>query len=376
MFFLRGLFLWLLVKWRHSKESPVLWASLGVAMLGTFDKLNFLWCVYAAVFALVVCNRRDLSARFAAKSRQSLALLVIGAVFLGVASVEAIRLTSDFSLQPWSWKERLQQFKAQAVIAAGGTGIVLATSTDGRSSPVPTVSHDLAVGMELAWAVLAATCLASMRVRGKAAFDADFVFIALFTVALVVCVFATPTASGPHHTAIISGLPQLLLARFLLGGPKPSKVSKAAIAVAAGALIGTNVTIDRYLAQSYRNRSWEPAIIGPAEYLELRPGLQVTCVDWGVCTQLAGLTNGKTKTRDAWPAFRSLDGAIADLSTTSLASRAFLVRAPGAEAFPETRANLFAAANKLGLPLRRVGMWKADDGQPVTELYLATADQS
>jgi hypothetical protein len=191
------------------------------------------------------------------------------------------------------------------------------------------------------------------------------------------CFCLTPTATGTHHLALVSGLPQLVLARCLTVPPLDRRLQAALVGALTICLVAANVVIVGALRGPYRNLSWERATSEPASFALTHPNLEYHCIDWGLCTQLVALTHGRVHAVDSWPEYRDPSGAMRALAGgATTVPDAYVVRAEGAEAFPDTRRNFFSAAASQRVTLRRMAVWGTDSGRPVVELYIAESPTS
>ena len=216
MFLTRGAVIAGVALWWRTGTPAGMWLVLAAGALGIFDKLNFLWILAAAVAAVAVVF---FGAAVAYCRRYPLASLIQGGGLMATLFVGAWRsviLSDGMQTAGHDWGQRL---------AAAGRLLGLALVGGG---PLHVVCGD---GMAAArWMVPALACAAAVAVavnvgsrgsvdeRDPRAHWRPWAFLAVFTSLLVAAFVGTKLAEGPHHSAVVAGLPGMLLAPLLAAG--------------------------------------------------------------------------------------------------------------------------------------------------------------
>ncbi len=371
MFLCRGLLLLGLAGWWQTKQPRWLWLAFGALGAGIFDKLNFLWLAYGALGALLVVAPGRLRELHQRHRRHAQALLALAAVVLVVATVRAValslRMTEGGSPATWGgrWLEALHLLRL--TLLGGGPFDFIAG--DGRQFGRfiwPAYAGLVAV------ALVGATRAAhrpSLRAWGM---------MAIFALGTTGMFIVTKSATGPHHAAVIAGLPALLLAPFIaacipawttLAATLLSRTAVAGVALfAAGAMIDVNL---RCIAGFHvpRNANWDPANSAVADFAAEHPKAHFVIADWGMGNQLIALTAGRVSLNDRWPKLIAVESAHGVLSSLDPSRDTYFVwRSDGRENFPAAKAGLRAAANAQGHRFETIRVLDDVAGRPLIEI--------
>lgn len=370
MFLFRGLALFGIATWWQNGTPAGLWLLVAAGALGLFDKLNFLWIFAAAVVAMVVVAPRKCRSyatlhpvTAATQSMMIVALLgaglwrAIGIVKVGLGPVD----------EPWAVRfQRAWVLLRHAVVGDGPLRVVGADGVEPARWMLP------------AYGLLLTVCIVCLTVGWRRMRLAPWAFTAVFALLVVAGFVATKSATGPHHAAVVAGLPGLLLAPLLatcLGresGRGPERpllmATLLAVGVIAGSMIATSVASIQAFAHP-GNLLWDPARNRLAEFADTHPTGLFRTADWGLGTQLIGLTEGHVDVNDHWPDFTNPASARRALLTRP-ADRdlVILAHAPGAEVFPDAQRGLEAALRELGLVAEEVEVLPAADGRPLIRI--------
>lgn len=360
MFCFRGLLIWFIVEWTRTPRPKWLWLALAACCLGIFDKLNFIWIAAAAAGALVLVYFSAL--RSFARACPRPALLLGAGTVLGLGCI-LIRCALVAEHVDTSWSTRL--FQAWSLIRAtffGGGALDFVSGDGGRLERWLWPGYALVALVALTgWKTLAARRL--------------YAWIAVFTGLLALAFILTKSATGPHHSAVLSGVWQLLLAPLL--GSAWDKASgrfrKPAVALAlalagAGCVVATSVCIGAFSRPT--NANWDPACAQAALFARDHPDAQMICTDWGAGTQIIGLTKDHPGAGDFWSDFTTsegADGVIHHLSRDR--DTYFYVRLPGFENFKGNRDHLVAALDSAHLAYQVMSTWRNWKGVPMIEIW-------
>jgi glycosyltransferase involved in cell wall biosynthesis len=352
MFLCRGLLLAGIAGWWRRGTPAGLWLAVIAAALGVFDKLNFLWIVAASAAAVIATAGPRLRTYAAAYPLVALAQAASAVVVLGIGSWRAAALVAA-GLGPAAqgMDERLgiaARLLGQALVGGGSLHVVAGQGMAPVAWMLPAYA-----------AVVVAVAIAWPSVRGRMR-QREWLFVLAFTMLLAVAFAATKSAEGPHHAAVVAGLPGLMLSPLLAAaaargrraGPWPAFVRMAAIgstaALAAGMLATSLVSLRAFASPA--NPNFDPAMNALATVAASRPEAVYRTCDWGLGTQLIGMTKGRIRVDDDWTRFQHEATALQVLESRDRSRDLILVvRADGRENFPEAARGLEAALTTAGL---------------------------
>lgn len=380
MFLMRGAVIAGVALWWRTGTPAGMWLVLVAGMLGIYDKLNFLWILAAAVAAVAVVF---FGAAITSCRRYPLVSLIQGGGLMATLFLGAWRsviVSGGMQTAGLDWGQRL---------AAAGRLLGLALVGGG---PLHVVCGQ---GMAPArWMVPALACAAIVAVavnfgrRGSAA-DRDspragwrpWAFLAVFTCLLVAAFVGTKLAEGPHHSAVIAGLPGMLLAPLLAAGcgAWPSTLTAARLRTAAaigaaailtcGMVASSVLSLDRFARPT--NPHWDPAISELAAFADAHPDAVLRTVDWGLANQVLALTRCRVNPVDQWHDFLTVDGARTALRAGNPNGDLLLcMRAEGKQSFPAARQNALEALRELRITSEQAAAFPGVDGRPLLEVLV------
>ncbi len=302
---------------------PRMLALLGLsAVLGVYDKLNFIWVVGSLAASLVLIYHREvITALRDQKSR--LILLISVLVGSGVTLLLTVpSMTRSFG--PPTFDLAFQIFHVWALLTItldqGPWGHVFKGETWSGLSLASTV---FVAGLVLGWILVIAAPLLRHRL-GRSDPVCVYVAYAAFLTSiisfLIFAMVATKETAGPHHVIVVSLLWPLqvvlcgnalvaLAGRFL---PQLKGVAHVPLAIAVALLLTHNLVsafvFHRALDQGTTgNPNFSPAIYRLAKYVDAHPGIPVVSVDWGTNFPLMALTHtSRRRFRDLWPTFTEI----------------------------------------------------------------------
>ncbi len=383
MFLLRGAAVFGIAHWWKHGTPAGIWMLVAAGAAGTFDKLNFIWILAAAMAAIVAvfpkrcveyCLRHPVLALVQAQ-------MLGGVLLFSLWRATLVSATMGIPDQGWATRcavaARLLYF---TIIGGGPLQFVCGSGIDLERWMVP--AYIVAVCVCLfgwAWRLVG-------REAGSAAYDGrplqPFVFVCLFTLLVALGFVLTKAATGPHHSAVISGLPGFILAPMLAGlvghrgwKPLPTRLSNALVAgsvlLLTAAMIASSVTsMDRFRRPTSHN--WDPAHNRLGEVCTDHPDALYRTADWGMGTQMIAFTGGRVAINDDWPEFLDPATARAALLNRGAGQHLYVcTRADGFENFPNSSRGLMAALQELGADYavdRHLTTW---DGRPlITVLHV------
>lgn len=304
-YFFRGAVILCMSLWIRKQGIRFLWIALVSILLGCFDKLNFIWIGAAAVGALAVTYRSEIYAAWSARTLQYTTLFICVALGLGASVIRSI-LISGRVPHPVSipWIDRLYQAGHLLILAIGGGG------------PLEFIMGD---GMRL-WIYLIPGYVACIIVGGAIYLikktdkqHKEINFLMIFILFFIAAFVATKMATGPHHAALIAGLPVMLLAALLsreltVLGYWSIAVIGSVILLSLGMILANQRCLSEF-QKPPENFNWDPSQHEVAEFVCKNPGwLYITC-DWGIATHLICKAKKGCRIEETWPKFTSFQNA-------------------------------------------------------------------
>lgn len=304
-YFFRGAVILSMSLWISKKSIGFLWMALVSTLLGCFDKLNFIWIGASAFGALAVVYRREICTAWSARRVQYTTLFICVALGLGATVIRGILISGNVP-HPTSvsWIDRLQQATHLIVLAIGGGG------------PLEFIMGD---GMKL-WKYLMPGYLACIIMAGVIYLvmrpekgSKEINFLMMFVLFLMAAFYSTKLASGPHHAAVIAGLPAMLLAPMLSRGFAAAGYWRIAVIVsvslvALGMIIANQKCISEF-QKPPKNFNWDPSQHEVAEFVRGNPGWLYITSDWGIATHLICEAKKGTRVQETWWKFNSMKDA-------------------------------------------------------------------
>lgn len=374
MMFFRGLLLFAFASWYQTKSSKYLIIGLIACVLGIFDKLNFIWIVNSVIGAAIIIYGREILSeiklRLEGRSRQ---LLIPGIIVLICIVVFAVFFLRNIGLDEIQF-QNFQYFKFIIGTTMSGEGVysvITGNSPDGANLSLNILFWAFIVSfVPVIWLIL------------KDKKRKEIIFLVLFCLLLLIQIFVTKQATGPHHTATLApfwlvfiavGLSQMLsvTSKRLFG----SLVRIFAI-VPICAILYTSIYVDLgyvrglsgVLKPNWSRESYELA----QQIRELKPNKIIT-VDWGISTIVHGLNNGKIDVVDAWPVFK--DNTVSEearqfMDTNVKPGVLFIVPDIDKATFRETIVSFERIINDLKLPLKSSHIVSDELGNPHYELFI------
>jgi len=343
MFLLRGLLLWALACWIVDRRLRWLWLATVAAGLGIFDKLNFLWFASASAVALGVCYHREI---WLESRRRVLPHVVVG---MAVLAVGLFALSRAMAIQrglgdthSWSVAARMDQVVSLLKFTLAGGGVTDFVAGRGmRSAPLAIV----------AWSALVMSAVVLGYVT-RFWRSRSWWFMLLVVLGTLGAFVLTRSATGPHHAAMLAGLPQLLLLACVYpvssgwqGLGAKLRVTAVAVWIVCMALVSYR-SVEAFAKPS--NRNWDRANQHAAEY-SATLGLDCITGDWGFGTLVAAYMPDIRRVHDDWPVFHQAESARLYVAPLQLGDRVVVVgHRAAAENFKGSEQNMRAAFEQNG----------------------------
>lgn len=366
MFFFRGVLVYSLVSWVRTRNLKWAWLALAVGALGIFDKLNFIWIVFAFFGALVLVYSDKLREFRRTYPRQVLVMAGLGVAGLGFTIARAVKLAEHTNI---GWPERISAaFRLIRLTLAGGGALDFISGEGLR------LEQWIWPGYLLAFVI----GLLGIKFLFKNKTDKTLYQWTIVSVLLLAAAFIfTKTATGPHHSSVLSGPWQFALAP-LVGAfwdeaklhPQRTRLFalwSALILIIAANVISNIVCIRAFASPT--NPNWDTANTSAASFANQHPDACFVSTDWGIGTQVIAITKGHVCMTDAWPAFSKQEDAVHFINDLPKDKDIYIyTRLPEFENFKGHRANLLYA---LEMDHRRYEVNKTynnQQGKPMIEI--------
>lgn len=372
MFFFRGLLILSVVSWIRTMKVQWAWIAAFAAALGIFDKLNFIWMAGAAFGSLVVVYSPKLKAFTRNRPTHALLLTAMATGGLAAAVVRGISVAEHTDI---GWGSRLRYAVSLIRYVLSGGGALNFISGNGLR-PEPWFWAGYAVALIIGiWGIR--QIIKSEDV--KRLFIWALVLFAFVTMAFVL----TKTATGPHHSSMLCGLWQFILAP-LVGAVWNSYGSAiksvrivtlfSLVLVAAGSITATVICI-RAFAKPI-NVNWDPANTKAALLVKEHPDANFICTDWGMGTLAIGNSKTFMNINDAWPSFTKEEDAVSILKNINREQDTYIYTLrPEFENFKGNRANVLNALQKNNIKPQLYKVFPNWKGEPMIEVLRVPAEQ-
>jgi hypothetical protein len=356
------------LSWRRTCSTRYLWLLVGSALLGIFNKVDYLAFLVGLAFAAVVVDHRGIVRRL--RARPVIAAAAAGVLVAGLA-VEYAQIVAPARRFPAVRSDaglagRVHEVWDLFRSTMDGVGFFQYMSGvpfDHRSGiAAATVVVVILAAALVAWRVAVRVRLAPSDEPLAAAADDTALFL-LLLVGVGGALVLTPQAVGPHHAMLLWPLPALLGISLLSAAwrlPHPQLRVGATTLLLIGALwlLGTQLGVDRAYRAAFRSdRAWAPGwtteIYPVANAVDrIASGADgIVVADWGIGNQLLALGNDAVRSRvnDAWGSFAAADqGAIEQIAAGMRGRRTIvLMHAPGAEIMPGTTTQAQAMLGRI-----------------------------
>lgn len=363
--------------WWRSGRTRGCWLALIAAILGMFDKANFVWIVVAVGVAALLTAPRSLMPL----ARKRFASISAGLLLVAVVGVAWSLSRGGFPLA----REFVTSDLAARAADVGG----LLTQTMGGVGPYKFIIGDPGRLDRLQLGSLAAAgisaLLAWMLCSQRQRLVRPMLFVVVASVALIVQILLTRRANGSHHTVLLSPLWLVALAGMAAtpfiatGGDEkriaPPRAARFLSFIAVGLAMLSSIALDlaylRRVDGPVANLRWDSGINQLVTFARHHPDRQYISVDWGTHTVLQGLTQGRVRCLDRWPTFmKPVAPADADHLAKLISARdtLFAVTAPGAETFPATREHFVAMCRERGWQLETAAEFESAENRPMLQL--------
>jgi hypothetical protein len=373
MFFFRGLVIYGIAIWAQQGRPLGFWITLGATALGVFDKLNFVWIGFAIIPPLLLSFTKNLRIYLNKFPKSAVMQMAMLFMILGSAVLRAKHIVNNnFPVVTKTWYERIGEAGNLLQVAIVGNGPLSVVGYDGT---------DPKVWMILAYLFVLVSLTLALRARGLAKLNIrNWLFITIFAVSLICLFFLTFSATGPHHSAVIAGLPGLIFSPIIaayVSDPTfcklPGRLIKFCLLGSVAILVLCMVTTSLVSIKGFahpKNFLWDPVNNKIGEFPKNNRSAVFYTSDWGLGTQLICTTGGLVIINDNWPQFKDSSSAKQVLKSIPRDRDSYLVaHSPGLEIFPDAQAGLNRALHELNMTIAPVETVFGWHGKPIIVFY-------
>lgn len=367
MFFFRGVMTLSMVNWIKTRDVKWAWLAIGAAALGIFDKLNFIWFASAAAASLTLLYYDDIQRFARLRPKHALALTALGAAGLGIAITRGIMIAEQTDV---SWGQRLSNAFWLIRLSFCGGGALDFVSGDGIR-----LEHWIWPGYLLAIIVGCFGIRALYRNADDRRLHRWTILLFLITSGAFII---TKTATGSHHSSILSGMWQLILAPMVgsfldnkEGTLQPMRLWIVRLALLLVFLANVNciATCVRFFAFP-SNANWDPANTEAALFAKTHPDDTFISTDWGIGTQVITLTKDHPGIADVWPTFTKQEDADNYIKNMPKDKNVYIyTRCPGFENIKGNRDNLIHALDNSHIGHEVVMSYSDWRGKSMIEIW-------
>ena len=385
MMFFRSLFLLSIIYWLKTKDRKFLFISLGIALFGVFDKVNFIWIVTAGFTAVFLTNlyQNNNQPNQEAKTFKKWIMetnyyfLAFSFIFLlfFIALTKNLSIIEEVGISNIS--ERFSIFSSLIKDSISGFGIY-------KIIIVGEIGSILSIRYNLILACYFITFIVILYALKKGLLNKySILFIAIFLLLLALEIFITKQATGAHHIAAMMPflfLPIYLMISFFLS--QKNIIQKILGGLIYFSLFFSSLYIDQLYFESFKNKvqsNWDSSSENVIKELNHLGIDEVICVDWGRCTVIQGLSNNTIKTFDFWHWFLNdtEDSKWRWFESEYLNKRvAFIVPYNARETFPLTRKKFLNLLKERKWQIQHKKIILDSQGEPLNEIYLLTTERA
>lgn len=364
MFLFRGLLVFALVSWSATGRLRWFWLALLAALLGTFDKLNFLWLAWGALGASLLAQRQAWKTSFSERRPAFWIASGLLVALLAAFTLRAVMLSAAMNEGAQAWGHRLGEAWFLLRLAVCGGGALNFVSGDGLRYETWMLAF-LGVGIPVLLLALS---------NGSAARLRSLSFPLLFSMLATGAFVVTKAATGPHHSAALGALVPWILATSiaLAMGPQPrlpGTILAFAWALSTGLLFAT---LDMRSIQDMArpaNRNWDQAHTSLVTFAASQTGVRFLTTDWGLGTQLVLGSRGRNIVDDNWPALANPADAEAKFRALRKGDTVIVVGHTEASANAKgLLSRALATAASVGAEAKIIAEFKTQDGTSVIEM--------
>jgi hypothetical protein len=424
MMLLKLLVLFFFIQTMTTASSRYLWPLVISAMLGLYDKLNFIWFILALGVSTAILFRAEISELFYSSRRRvsaialPMACLTITILLGAISSLRLLMRTQGSDTSLW---ERIAY--AQSLYAISMNGGELYSRVLDSQLASGTIVNYITVSALIMLVIGGVRILVQKR-RGRAIQLSPLDRMMACYLILFALIFAqivlTHKAGGAHHILMLYPLHHFIAVGAAVGvlgvinapsaqresvevagSVMPSRVTGESaqrprhsynfalgiLLAVAGLLLASEVRVGLTYERAFHRRQtfnprWSPVIYDLAAYVNDRDVDLIVFPDWGIHNQVFALGEAKTRAKcvDLWLAFRGMydpRGGAEIFDKVFKGKRALAVLYPqDIEVMPKARENFFAFSDYFLGKRHLEKTFLTAQGEPIFEIYYIDRQES
>jgi 4-amino-4-deoxy-L-arabinose transferase-like glycosyltransferase len=309
--FFKSIALFLLIEGIESGHKKYFVFSLLCFGLGLFNKLDFIWFINALCLSAFIIFFREYTSVLR-KNIKALTIVIISFFAFFIFYIYVLKMSyALFDEGPLFSFGLMERFKYQF--------INLKYTLNGNAAYQYTTNTDLGLKSLFLWIgsfmVLLAFVTSLLQRAGR--YDRRIIFFILIFFLILIQIYATSRATGPHHIMMLYPFPHLIVAfsiNKIIENFEKSNLDKL-IASFAYAAVGVVIASNLYVCYQYINAfgndrtsvMWSNKIYSLIEYVKENNEKTFVSMDWGFHNQLLAFTKGTVSLKEMVWTFYELD---------------------------------------------------------------------
>jgi hypothetical protein len=311
------------IKWLQTGRAWHLRGAVFFALVGFYDKLNFIWVLGALALAIFTCAPKLFLKRIAAREARGplmFALIGFGAMVL-LFVVPAMRLPLPGVAEPLVWQHQWANFWGQyAQVFSGGSLLPWIFKLPPTTHPWPEylILFQFVCALALSWQLKPTDGDTHIGLKLSTLLIV-YRGLSVYLFSMMLLMMATKQFSGSHHLIMLWPAPHLhlLLSAYILVA-RTWPISRTASVTFAGycalalitilhciAFVPIHIALVKGWQDQYSYRSvMDPAVSELAAFLSTRDEALIAPIDWGLNENLVSLVAQPQRSRlKRWNSF-------------------------------------------------------------------------
>ena len=323
------------IKWLQNGQMWALKGAVFFALLGFYDKLNFIWVLGALGLAVLLCAPRLLLQRIAAReARVPLTVALLGfSIMIFLFVLPAMRLPLPSAAQPLIWQHQWQSFWGQyAQVFSGGSLLpwIFKLPASAHALPEYLICFQAICALTLSWRFKAQLQINAetgpLHEVKTTRLTTVYRGLSIYLFSMMLLMMATKQFSGSHHLIMLWPAPHLhlLLSVYILltrvwsaawnvptwkVSPESAGYMATSLLVVAhcAAFLPIHIALIKGWQDQYSYRGvMDPAGYKLAAFLSTRDEALIAPTDWGLNENLIAMVEKPQRARlKRWNTFFS-----------------------------------------------------------------------
>ncbi|MEI6561175.1 MAG: glycosyltransferase family 39 protein [Verrucomicrobiota bacterium] len=384
MFCLRGALLFALAGWTKKPSAGNAWFVFVCILAGIFDKLNFIWISSGVISAVILTERKRFFLSLKRNRSQFVAWILSFSVtvFAGLRGIyisHAMFSDGNFDLSA----RILEAFRLfQCTFSGGGAlGFIIGDGLrfhllDGRLQAHPALGSIIGEGLRFSYffnapvfLCIAVSAIGLFYITTRQEFIKPWVMIVIITFITGVMFVITKGATGPHHSAVLSGLWQITIVPLLVvlvDVPRTRYLAIASVFAACSGMLISSVLVVHSLVTEVPQANWDDANWRLGHYVNQNIRDRFVITDWGMGNQVLAATRDSANFGDNWPSFVSIHDAETLVRTEAdKGACCYVVRASKYANNKTAESHLRSALFEAGLEPKNIFTISSQSGEPM-----------